>query len=352
MIEEEEDLLALRDGIARVLASDADRECLHAYLDGKVELDRVLWNRAADLGWLGIGLSEEAGGLGLGPQGLDALHRELGSRGAPGPFIASLAAAQVLNDVADTGARDAWVPRIAQGEAKLAVPARITDEPAGDDTWLLGDADSDAALVPLGGGDWGIVELEGGREVELWDRTRTVFTAELAGRTPVAVFDGEATSWVLTRQLCLAIASDSIGAARAITLQTIAYMKEREQFGRPIASFQALKHRVADMMTMIVAGEELVSLAVGSAAAANRDADIWASLAKVRASDIFVHVANESLQMHGGVGFTWEFDVHVYLMRSRLNELLVAHNHELRDRAADGFAEAFRASRQPLELAL
>jgi len=349
---DETDLAAFREGISRVLKSNADSKQLHAHLDGELALDRVLWEQAAQLGWLAIGLPEEFGGLGLGAQGLDALHRELGSRAAPGPFIASLAAAQVLAEVGDDGICHTWLPQLAAGEAKLAVAARMADSPCGNDSWLLGDADSDAALVPLGGGEWGLVALEGAARVEIWDRTRTVFMADLEGQAPMAVLHGTAASRSLTRHLCLAIASDSIGAARAITLRTIAYMKEREQFGRPIASFQALKHRVADIMTIIVSGEELVSLAAQCAADADPDADIWASLAKVRASDIFVHAANEALQMHGGVGFTWEFDVHVYLMRSRLNELLVAHNHELRDRAADGFAEAFRAGRQPLELAL
>jgi len=349
---DEEDLAALREGIAKVLESDADRERVHAHLDGRIDLARYLWRGAGELGWLGIGLPEEFGGLGLGVQGLDALHREVGSRAAPGPFIATLTAAQTLAEIAEEAVQQDWLPRIATGEAKLAVPARMTTAPADDETWLLGDADSEAALVPLGGGEWGLVVLDGGREIELWDRTRTIFTASLATAQPLVLFDGAAASRLLTRQLCLAVASDSIGAARAITLQTIAYMKEREQFGKAIATFQALKHRVADMMTMIVAGEELVSLAVESAAANDPGADIWASLAKVRGSDILVHVANESLQLHGGVGFTWEFDVHIYLMRSRLNELLVAPGHELRDRAAEGFAEAFRAGLQPLELAL
>ncbi|MDG2003417.1 MAG: acyl-CoA/acyl-ACP dehydrogenase [Novosphingobium sp.] len=349
---DEDDLQAFREGIARVLEGAADRTQLHAHLDGELALDRTLWEQAAELGWLAIGLPEEAGGLGFGAQGLDILHRELGRCAAPGPFIASLAAAQVLAETADSDVKDSWLPRLASGEAKLAVAARIADGPAGKDSWLLGDANSDAALIPLATGDWGLVGLEGGQPVELWDRTRSVLTADIDSVAPLAVLDGEATSRALTRHLCLAIASDSIGAARAITEITVAYMKEREQFGKPIASFQALKHRVADMMTMIVAGEELVSLAVQSADAADPDADIWSSLAKVRASDIFVHVSNEALQMHGGVGFTWEFDVHAFLMRSRLNELLVAHNHELRDRAADGFAQALEEGRQVLELAL
>jgi alkylation response protein AidB-like acyl-CoA dehydrogenase len=150
----------------------------------------------------------------------------------------------------------------------------------------------------------------------------------------------------------LALASDGIGAARAVTELTIAYMKERQQFGRVIASFQALKHRVADLMTAAVSGEEFVALAVEAAANDDEDTDTWAALAKVRATESYQFVAKDCVQLHGGVGFTWEFDVHLYLKRAWLSEALVAPHNRLRDRAHDGFAAAFRAGRQPLELAL
>jgi alkylation response protein AidB-like acyl-CoA dehydrogenase len=348
---DEEDLAALREGIARVLEGDADRERVHAHLDGGIDLGGELWRQAVELGWLAIGLPEQCGGLGLGVEGLDALYREVGSRTAPGPFIATLAAAQVLAGIAEEAVQQAWLPRIALGEARLAVPARITADPADDETWLLGDADSDAALIPLGSGEWGLVAIEGGRPIELWDRTRTIFTATLATARPLAVFDGAAASRLLSRQLCLAVGADSIGGARAITLQTIAYMKEREQFGKAIASFQALKHRIADHMTEIVSGEEFLGLAVASAASGNPDADIWAKLAKARCTESCLRIAQDCLQLHGGVGFTWEFDVHIFLNRARLNELLVAPNTQMKDDAAAGLAHSIRAGREPLELA-
>src|SRR5262249_52888032 len=148
--------------------------------------------------------------------------------------------------------------------------------------------------------------------VDLWDRTRTIFRAKLDGVRPSAIFPADTTSSTLSRYLSLAIAGDSIGGARAITEITIGYMKERQQFGRAIASFQALKHRVADLMTMVVSGEEMVSLAVDSAQARDADADLWSSLVKAHVSDSYVHIGSDCLQLHGGVGYTWEFDVHMY----------------------------------------
>lgn len=344
---EEQDLEALSESIGKVLASDADRERLHAHLDGKMALDEQLWSRAAGLGWLAIGLPEDAGGLGMGVRGLDALHRQLGSRVAPGPFAASLSAAQAL---ADTGCGRDWLERLGAGEAKLAVPALITGEPLTGNAWLLGDADSDAALVPLGSGEWGLVTLDNVQPIELWDRSRSLFTADLGTSDPLEVVGGAVTA-PLTRHFCLALASDSIGGARAILEITVAYMKEREQFGRPIASFQALKHRVADHMTDIVSGEEFLGLAVASAAGGNPDADIWAKLAKARCTASYARIAEDCLQLHGGVGFTWKFDVHMYLKRARLSEMLVAPNTQLKDEAAAGLTDAFSAGPEPLELA-
>lgn len=345
---DEDDLQALGDSIAKVLEHDAGRELLHAHLDGRIALDRDLWAQASELGWLAIGLPEDCGGLGFGARGLDVLHRRLGARVAPGPFAASQSAAQALVDAGGCGD---WPERLATGEAKLAVPANITDEPFAKHGWLLGDAHSDAALVPLGPGEWGLMALAGASSIELWDRSRGLFTADHAAAAPLAVLDGEVVSSSLARHLCLALASDSIGGARAILEITVAYMKEREQFARPIASFQALKHRVADHMTDIVSGEEFLALAVATVARGDPDADIWAKLAKARCTASYLRIAEDCLQLHGGVGFTWEFDVHLYLNRARLSELLIAPNPQLKDEAAAGLAEALRAGREPLELA-
>jgi alkylation response protein AidB-like acyl-CoA dehydrogenase len=348
---DEEDLLALQESIGQVLENQASRRQLHDHIDGKLRLDQDLWHRAGELGWLGIGLPEDCGGLAFGVRGLDVLHRELGQRVAPGPFLASLSAALAIDDAGDEATKKEWLPLLATGERKLAVAAQTFAADA-DEGWLLGDIDSDAALLPLSESAWGIVTFAQARQIDGWDRTRTMFTAKRAAQAPLAVFDADRMARSLGLHMCLGLASESIGAARAITEITVAYMKQRQQFGRSIASFQALKHRVADMMTMIVSGEEIVSLAAESAAIGNGNAHVWAALAKVKATDVFSHCAGEALQLHGGVGFTWEFDVHMYLMRSRLNEMLVAPNARLRDRAATGFALSYAAGEQPLEFGI
>ena len=187
----------------------------------------------------------------------------------------------------------------------------------------------------------------------MWDRTREVIDIRLQNAKPTAVLeDREATSEALLRAMALAVAADSAGAARSITERTIAYMKTREQFGQPIAGFQALKHRAADLATKLAVMDEMVAHAVHRTAADEPDADIWASLAKAEVTEASVFIATDCVQLHGGVGFTWDFDPHIFLKRARLNEVLVMANPALRDRAAAGLAAVTRAGRSALELGL
>jgi alkylation response protein AidB-like acyl-CoA dehydrogenase len=217
---------------------------------------------------------------------------------------------------------------------------------------MLGEPDAAAALAPGADGGWDLVELGGGADpVNTWDLTRRVLRVDLSGRPRLArIADGRAVETCLARHVAMALASDSTGAARAILEQTIDYMKERRQFDRTIASFQALKHRAADLMALVISGEEIMGLAVNAVARGGPEADVWAMLAKARQTDAYVQVATECLQLHGGVGFTWEFDAHIHLKRARLNQTLGAPNTTARDAAAERLADAARAGRSVLEL--
>src|SRR6202020_146838 len=169
----------------------------------------------------------------------------------------------------------------------------------------------------------------------MWDRTREMIDISLQNAQPTAMLeDSEATSVALLRAMALATAADSCGAARSITERPIAYMKAREQFGQPIAGFQALKHRAADLATKLAVMDEMVTHAVHKTAANEPDADIWVSLAKADVTETFVFIATDCVQLHGGVGFTWDYDPQIFLKRARLNEVLVMANPALRDRAA------------------
>jgi alkylation response protein AidB-like acyl-CoA dehydrogenase len=352
---------ALREGVAGVLAEQSGSVAVHAFIDGKNALDRELWSQAAALGWLGSGIPEQYGGLGLGCHGLAILHAELGRQAAPGPHIPTLSAAQVIVENGSEAVRTAWLPRIVSGEVNAAVPATLD---AAALTWsgagvsgalrCLGGRDATFALAPAGDA-WVIVELAGAEisATPMWDRTREVIDVRLRDAKPTAILeDREGVSGALFRAMAVATAADSCGGARSITERTIAYMKTREQFGQPIAGFQALKHRAADLATKLAVMDEMVAHAVGKIAAGEPDADIWVSLAKAEVTEAFVFIATDCVQLHGGVGFTWDYDPQIFLKRARLNEVLVMANPALRDRAAAGLAAATRARRSALELGL
>ena len=356
---------ALREGVAGVLAEQSGSTAVHAFIDGKNSLDRELWSQAASLGWLGFGIPEQYGGLGLGHHGLAILHAELGRQAAPGPYLPTLSAAQTIVETGTEAARKAWLPRIASGEINAAVPATLPP-PLGATalTWsgagvsgtrrCLGARDAAFVLAPAGGA-WVIVELAGAdvSATPMWDRTREVIDIRLQDTKPAAVLeDREGTSGALVRAMALATAADSCGAARSVTERTIAYMKTREQFGQPIAGFQALKHRAADLATKLAVMDEMVAHAIHRVVADEPDADIWASLAKAEVTEAFVFIATDCVQLHGGVGFTWDYDPQIFLKRARLNEVLVMANPALRDRAAAGLAAVTRAGRYALELGL
>lgn len=352
---------ALRESVAGVLAEHAGSTGLHAFIDGRNALDSTLWAQAASLGWLGVGIPESFGGLGMGAQGLAILHGELGRQAAPGPYIATLSAAQAMVEAGSEAICQAWLPRLATGEISAAVPAELDADGlrrsgAGLSGTMrcLGAANAALLLAPAAG-DWAIVDLAGAEvtAAPMWDRTREVIDVRLDNAKPAGVLpDAAAARAALARAMSLAVAADSAGAARCITERTIAYMKTREQFGQPIAGFQALKHRAADLATKLAMADEMVGHAVQRTAAGAPDADIWVALAKSEVTEACVFITTDCVQLHGGVGFTWDFDPHIFLKRARLNEVLIMRNIALRDQAAAALAAMTASGRSALELGL
>lgn len=356
---DEADVEALRESIAAVLAEECTSLALHAHIDGEADLAGLLGNQARALGWMTIGLPEALGGFGLGVRGLALLNTELGRVAAPGAFLATSAAAQVLADEGREAARN-WLSRLAQGEAWAAIPAaldRCLVQTSGGRLSgriaLLGSIDAAIALIPAGDGELALIDLTQAQctPLNMWDRTRPVMEVLLEGVSPVGwIGDDGAGTRALSRAFAIGVAADSIGLARGIAEKTIAYMKERVQFGRPIGSFQALKHRAVDLVARIGIAEHVLAQAVEVAQGRDLTADMWAKLAKAAASEAGCFVAGDCVQLHGGVGFTWEFDVHIFLKRARLNEMLVGNNLILRDRAAAELATVTAPGASTLEL--
>jgi len=365
----EDDLSALAEGITPVLEEACDRRSVHDFFDGRNELDKTLWKTAAELGWLGIGLPEDCGGLGMGARGLDVLYRALGAALAPGGFAATLSAAQWLAEYGPSEIRQSLLPQVAAGEKTIAAPAVLDGKPlaleggvlSGRSQLMLTPRSPDFALVIAADGGSPVLVLVdlAGTSAEFaaaggWDNTRQSGTFTFAGTRPVAIVrdqDGAALAG-LRRNLALAVAGDCAGGARAIAGQTIDYLKERSQFGRTLASMQALKHRAADLMTAAFRMDEMLGNAVMAAAGSEPSADMWAFLAKASAGELFMEVAEDCVQLHGGVGFTWEFDCHIFLKRALFNREIAGNAGSLRDLAHGHFREAALSGNTTAELSL
>jgi alkylation response protein AidB-like acyl-CoA dehydrogenase len=363
------DLKVLQQNIAEALADNCDRRAVHAHIDGAADLAARLWQMAAELGWLAIGLPERFGGLGLAQQGLAVLHRELGSVLAPGPYIATLAAAQWLAECDTSGFAQCHLPRAAVGELKIAVPygpVSSTGRWHGGRTvsasglLMLGDISAELAVIRVRGDDGhaGLAVVDTRSPAvkldaqKMWDRTREVSLLGCGNlEAELVIADPEGTvSAALARHLELATASDSLGGARSIADQTIGYMKDRVQFDRPIGAFQAMKHRAADLMILLEVQDRLLEQAVESEQRCSPDSDLWTALAAAGATDAYSFIADDCVLLHGGIGFTWEYDCHLFLKRARLNAVISGDNAARRDRAATALEQAAREGRSVLEL--
>jgi alkylation response protein AidB-like acyl-CoA dehydrogenase len=308
---------AVRDVLA---ARDAAGAARAAFGDETVRTP-PFWKDVAELGWLGLPVAEEFGGQGFGFPELAVVLEELGRVPAPGPFLPTALAIAVI-DAAGAATRAALLPGLCDGSVRAAVGLH-GDLRRGDDGRLEGDGGpvlggAGAELLLLAVGQDMVVVRPDAQVVcaraEGLDATRRSVRVICSGARPVATFAGARdAALALGRTLA---AAEAVGGAAACTERAVAYAKQRVQFGRPIGSFQAVKHLCAQMLVDV----ELSTAAAWDAARAAGDDPTEARLAAATAADIaldaFVRVAERNIQVHGGIGFTWEHDAHLYLRRA------------------------------------
>ena len=342
----------IRDAARSVLEDHATSSRVRALFDDPDRLDRTLWSQMADLGWMGMEIPEAHGGLGARFDGVTVLLEELGRRTSGGPFLATtLAAGAILVAGADHH-RAGWLPRLASGEAfgtiviadeQGAFPSRVRLRRDGATVRLRGSAGfvpdaSVADVVVVAARD------EAGSDVLAVlspDRAgvtieRTPVLDQTRNLTRVAFDDCEvaaeemmiegpaATSAlvVLRNRASVAVAADSVGNAREVVQRTAGYARERTQFGLPIGAFQGVKHQCADMFVGTEVAATLVAAAAEALSTNGRDADRLTSMAKFTACRNGSEVAGRGVQLHGGIGYTWEHDMHIFLKRATLNAAL------------------------------
>jgi acyl-CoA dehydrogenase len=354
-----DDLKQLREEAQRFLRERNALAAARRVLDNNEGYDKALWREIAEMGWIGAAIPEEYGGAGLGHLGLCVLAEELGAALAPVPFSSTAYLASEAILLAGSAAqKQKYLPEIAAGKliATLAVaegagavaPGRLNTTLAqnrvtGAKLPVPDGNIADIAIVAALGGDrrlsLAIVDLRGdgvSREAvatidQSRDHARIGFQG--AAAEPLGVGgEGEALLARLFDRAAVLFAFEQVGGAQAALDMAKAYALERYAFGRPIGSFQAIKHKLADIY---VATELARSNAYYGAWALSRDAaelPVAAAAARVSASEAFYQAAKENIQTHGGMGYTWAFDCHLYYRRAKLLSLALGSVRQWKDR--------------------
>ena len=325
----------------------------------EVGFSRDLWREMGALGWPGILIPEQYGGAGMGLADLAVVLEAVGRTLAPEPFLSTiLLGGQLLTHAGNDTQKRAWLPSIAAGEKIVAVAYQearsryalhrvATRAVAQGDAWVL----SGEKVQVLDGGNADLLIVSAGTAGEPDDRdglSLFLVAPDAPGLTvtPQTRVDGRAAALVHLDEVevgndamlgpaghglsilesvvdvaTVGLCAEMLGGMSQIFDDTLAYLKTREQFGAPIGSFQALKHRAARVFMDIELCRSSVMAAARSADAGDADVALLVSLAKARCSDAFVLATNEGVQMHGGIGMTDEHDAGLYLKRARTAEM-------------------------------
>jgi alkylation response protein AidB-like acyl-CoA dehydrogenase len=288
--------------------------------------DDPLWEEMAELGWPGIHLGEDAGGQGLGAVELAILMEELGYALTPSPFFASVAASIVLAHAGSDAQSGRWLPRLASGEV-VGTVGLVTEGVAP----MVSDGDRAEAIVLLDGLSGMVVEAGAAEITEqpTIDSTRRFSSVRASEGEPL-----EGDLLPALDRIEVALAAELVGVAQRAMEMAVAYAKEREQFGRPIGTNQAVSHRCAQMLLEVESARSMTLYAAWTADHEPESLPLAASMAKAYASDAGSRVTTSSLQVHGGIGFTWEHDLHFFLKRARTDAHLFGSARSHRERVA------------------
>ncbi|AIT81489.1 acyl-CoA dehydrogenase family protein [Novosphingobium pentaromativorans] len=361
-----EDQVMLQDSTRRFVEDRASIAMLRKLVEEKRDMPLDAWRMAAEQGWTALLIPEEFGGFSESAQGLvDAaiVAEELGRVIYPGPFLSSAVAAYAINDAGSSGQKAHWLPKLASGEAVVAwamarrggggriagggVRAAREGENlrlGGHAAYVLDAQIADAILVSVAGDDGatqvlltadtpGITitpldTLDVGRRIAHIDFADVVVSTEaLLGEIGAA---GEAVERQFQVALVLQCA-ETIGVVERALEICLEYTNERLVFGRPVASYQAIKHRLADHATQLMGMKAAVAHAAKAVKDQASDAAIAASIAKSQCGKWGTEIVRDCMHMHGGIGMTWEHDIHFYGRRAVSNEALLgtpAAHHE------------------------
>jgi alkylation response protein AidB-like acyl-CoA dehydrogenase len=350
-----EDQILLRNSVRSALDEHCKPSHVRAMMDDPKGYSDTLWGEMAKLGWLGLPFPEPQGGAGLGLVELALVQEELGRAAYPGPYFASVVLGGLGLMLGGSAAqKEKWLPAIASGKARAT--AALLEEA------LDWDPGSTAATATKSGDGW---QLSGLKRFVPWAHVADVAlvparTAEglslflvdpkapgvslkpmvgvdLANRWSEIRLDGVAVKAdalvgqpgaagalldSLLRRAAVMASAEMLGAARRCLDMSVDYAKVREQFGQPIGSFQAIRHRCAEMLLEVENAHSAVYYAAWALNAGAEDAALAASICKSYVSEAARKVCGDAIQVHGGIGFTWEYDLHLYFKRAKALEPL------------------------------
>ncbi len=367
----------LRASVRRFLADRVPIIAVRALMDAADGGDPAVWEMAGrQLGLQGIAIPEEYGGSGFTFAEQAIVLEELGAALYGGPYLASaVLAANALLASGDEAAKKTYLPGVASGE--LIATLAFTEEDGSwepDATRLTATATPAASASPAAASVVGAWRLDGRKSFVLdghtaglilvvgrtqaglslfalpgdadgltrtplptLDQTRKLARLDFAGVPATLIGTDGAGQAVLSRTLdiaAIAQAAEQLGGAQRALDMAVEYAKVRHQFGRPIGSFQAIKHRCADLLLEVESLRSAVVYAAAAVAEDSAEVPVVAALVKAYASDVYFHVAAENIQIHGGIGFTWEHDAHLYFKRAKASELFLGDATLHRERLA------------------
>ncbi|HVE73508.1 MAG TPA: acyl-CoA dehydrogenase family protein [Mycobacteriales bacterium] len=312
-----------------------------------------LWKAMGEQGWLAVLVPEQYDGLGLGLLDTAVLARGFGAGAVPGPWLGTVLAGEAVRLAGSAEQQGHWLPRLATGSVVGAValsrpgsspspanaPATASDGRVSGQLDLVEYAESAEVLVVASGESLHLVDPRGEgvsiERVAAMDRTSRLGTVHLDGALadPLPGSSDEVTQELLDRAAVL-VANELAGIARAALTKTVEYDKTRVQFGRPVGSFQAIKHALADLHVAVTMAEHAGLYAAYAIDADRADKSLAVSIAKSKAADTARQATSDMIQYHGGIGYTWEHDAHVYFKRAKRLEYAYGDAAQHRERIA------------------
>ncbi|WP_433761361.1 acyl-CoA dehydrogenase family protein [Nocardia sp. CA-135398] len=356
----------LRATVRRFLADKSPSAAVRHWMETEPGHDPAVWKQMAEqLGLHGLALPEEYGGSGGGPVELGIVLEEMGWALLPAPYFSTVAlAGQALSTCDDESAKARWLPGIADGS--LTATLALAEESG---SWRLADVstvamrvgeawrlsgtkmfvvDGDKAdlvlVVAVGDAGLGLYAVDATTagvtrtRLETLDPTRRLARIDLKDAVAQPIrppADASAYLQGVVDLAVVALAAEQVGVAQACLDAAVEYAKIRVQFDRPIGSFQAIKHKCADMLLEVEAARSAAYHAATVAAAGSTELPTAAALAAAYCSQVSTHAAKENIQIHGGIGYTWEHGAHLYLKRAKSSEQLFGSPAWHRSRLAD-----------------